>query len=185
MIEINLLPAEILEQRKKRDFVIFVGICGVVALGICYLFYLSLSQSIYPLEQRLEELNEQITQYQPVLQEIEKIKRENEKIQARFNAFKQVVIRQSFWPLLLYEIYRSLPDTIWLSEIKSNIKEGYIEIKGNSLNQTIGVAQFITEMEKSELFSEIDFIKFSQQVIADKQVMLFQLKCFLSDKIKG
>jgi len=185
MIKINLLPTEIVEQRKKRDFIIFVGICVVVALGICYLFYLSLDQSIYPLEQRLKELKKQVAQYQPVLQEIEEIKKENKRIRARFNAFREVVARQSFWPRLLYEIYRSLPDTIWLSEIKSNIEGGFIEIKGNSLNQTIGVAQFITNMKKSGLFSEIDFTKFSQQIIADRQVMLFQLKCFLSDKIKG
>jgi len=40
-----------------------------------------------------------------------------------------VVIRQSFWPELLYFIYRSLPDTLWLEEIKSDNEKGFIEVK--------------------------------------------------------
>jgi len=179
MIEINLLPPEIIQQRKKRDFIIFVGICVAVAISICYLLYLSLAQSIYPLEQKLEDIKRQISQYQPTLKEIEETKKENAEIMARFDAFRQVVERQSFWPRLLYEIYRALPDTLWLNEIKTSQDGKFVEIEGNSLNETIGVAHFINNLKKSGIFSDIEFIKFSQHKIADKQAMLFRLRCFL------
>ena len=185
MIKINLLPSRIVEKRKKRDFAIFVSICAVCALGICYLFYLSLNQTIFPLEDRLAELTDKIKQYQPVLQEIEQIKQKNKRLQDRFNAFKKVVIRQSFWPELLYFIYRSLPDTLWLDEIKSDNEKGFIEVKGKSLNKTIGVAEFIRKLESSKFFSEVRFTSFSQQELGGRQVMLFQIKCFLSEDFKG
>lgn len=185
MIKINLLPVEIINKRRKRDFIIFVGICGVVAFLISYILYLSLYQTIQPLEQRLLDLKKEVARNQSVLQEIEKIKKDNEKLKARFYAFKQVVVRQSLYPRILYEIYRSLPRTIWLRQIKSDSKQGLLEIEGASLNQTVGVAEFMRNMmENSEIFSKIDFTKFSTQKIFGKQVMLFQLRCFLSEKVE-
>jgi len=49
-----------------------------------------------------------------------------------------------------------------------------------SLQETIDVAEFIKSMENSKFFSEVKFIQFSQQEMFSKQVMFFQLKCFLS-----
>jgi len=183
MIEINLLPLKILNKRRKRDFIIFVGICGVVAIVICYILYLSLYQSIYPLKERLGEIKKEIARYQPLLRQIEDVKKENSEIEAYFNAFREVVAKQSFWPRMLYEVYKALPESIWLEEIKSNLKEGFIEIQGKSLSQTIGVAEFMNNMRNSGFFSKIDFTKFSQQEVAGKQVMIFKIKCFLSEKI--
>ncbi|MBE0478340.1 PilN domain-containing protein [Candidatus Aerophobetes bacterium] len=180
MIKINLLPLRIREQREKRDFVIFVGICAVCALVICYLFYLSLNQSVHPLEEKLTELKNKITEHQPTLTEIERIKAENIKLQARFNVFHEVVTKQSFWPRFFYSIYRSLPDTIWLEEIKGEAGQNFVEIKGKSLNKTVGVAEFIKNLENSKLFSEIVFTKFAQQEMFGREVMFFQIRCFIS-----
>lgn len=180
MIKINLLPSKILEKRRRRDFVIFVGICGIVALAICYLFYLSLNQAIKPLEKKVADIRIEVRKYEPVLKQIEQIKQENTQLQSRFYAFKGVVERQSFLPKLLYNIYLALPRTIWLEEIKSNSKDDFVEIAGKSLDKTVGVARFIKNMENSNLFSEIKFVKFSLQEVAGREVMFFQLRCFLS-----
>jgi len=179
MIEVNLLPQRIIQRRRRIDFIIFVGICAVVAFCICYFFYLSLAQTIRPLEKRLSEVRGKIKEYQPLLKEIEKVKKENAEIQARFDSFKQIVERQSFFPRLLYFVYKCLPDNIWLEEIKSDRKENFIEITGKSLNKTIGVAEFIKNMEKSGLFSEIRFVRFSLGKVANREVMSFKIRCFL------
>jgi len=182
MIKVNLLPSKIVERRKRRDFIVFVGICAIFSLVICYLFYLSLNQTIYPLKDRLSELEGEITKYQPTLKEIQRIQEENNRLHARFEAFRSVVVRQSFWPKLLYGIYQALPDTIWLDEIKADAGQNFIEIKGRSLNKTVGVAEFIKNMENSEFFSEVRFSKFSRQEVSGKEVMFFELKCFLSQR---
>jgi len=172
MIEVNLLPQRIIQRRRRIDFIIFVGICAVVAFCICYFFYLSLAQTIRPLEKKLSEVRGKIDEYQPLLKEIEKVKKENAEIQARFDSFKQIVERQSFFPRLLYFVYKCLPDNIWLEEIKSDRKENFIEITGKSLNKTI-------DMEKSGLFSEIRFVRFSLGKVANREVMSFKIRCFL------
>lgn len=185
MIKINLLPSRIIEQRKRRDFIIFVGMCAVLASLLCYFSYLSFNKSIYPMENKLKRLESEIARHQPLLKEIQRIKEKNDKLRARFNAFKEVVIRQSFWPRLLYSIYRSLPDTLWLEEIKGSSGQNFIEIKGRSLNKTIGVADFIKNMEDSKFFSQIKFSKFSKQELFGREIMFFHLKCFLSGEIEG
>lgn len=181
MIKINLLPSNIVEKKKKRDFFVFAGVCAGLAFLLCYLFYLSLSQTIYPLENKLTRLKGRIAKYQPVLKEIQNIEEENNKLQVRLDTFREIVVRQSFWPKLLYGIYRSLPDVVWLEEIKGDAEKNFIEVKGGSLNKTIGVAEFIKNMESSKFFSEIKFAKFSRQEVSGKQIMFFQLKCFLSE----
>ena len=180
MIEINLLPSEIVKQRKRRDFIIFVGICAVVGLSICIYIYANLNQSIYPLENNLAELTAKIEEYQPILKQIANIREENSKLQGYFNTLKQVSAKQSFWPEVLYDVYRSLPDTIWLEEIKSDAKQSLMEVKGISLNKTMGVAEFVKNLERSKFFSEVQFTKFSRQEMFEKQVMFFQLRCFMS-----
>lgn len=181
MIKVNLLPSKIVQQRRRRDFIVFVGICAVFAVAICYFFYLSLSQTIYPLENKLQELDNKIAHYQPVLKKIQQVNEKNSKLQARFSAFKKVVAEQSLWPQLLYDVYRSLPETIWLEEIKADEGKNFIEVRGRSLNETIGVANFIKNMEKYELFSDIKFTKFSRQEVFGREVMSFELKCFLPE----
>lgn len=183
MIKINLLPPRILNQRRKRDFIIFVGICGAVAVFICYVLYLSLNQSIYPLEERLQRIENEINQYQPILKQIENLKEENNQIKARFHAFEQVVVKQSFWPRMLYQIYDSLPESTWLTEVKSDVKNNLVEIKGKSLDQTIGVSKFISNLKESELFTRIDFTKFSREKIMGEKVMRFEIKCFLIENL--
>jgi len=185
MIKINLLPQRIIQQRERKDFVIFVGICGVVALGICYLFYLSLGQTISPVENKVKELEKKIAQYQPVLKEIESIKQENNRLISRFEVFRSVIVKQSFWPKLLFSLYTCLPQSVWLEEIKGEKGQDFIEIRGKSLEKTIGVAEFIKNLEKLKIFSSIEFDKFSQQEMYGREVMSFQLKCFLPLEVKG
>ena len=180
MIKINLLPLGIINQRRRRDFIVFVSICAVAAVGICYFFYFSLNQTVHPLEKELIEIKGEIAQRQPVLKEINEIEKENNELEIYFNTLKGIVVKQSFWPELLYNIYLSLPDTIWLEEIKSDAKGDFVEIRGISLQETIDVAEFIKNMESSKFFSEVKFTKFFQQEMFSKQVMFFQLKCFLS-----
>ena len=185
MIEINLLPVELIVKRKKRDFVIFVGICGVVAALICYILYLSLYQTIQPLEKRLLDLKAEIAKSQPVLKEIQKAKKENSELKNYLLSLRKVVIRQSFYPRVMYDIYLCLPDTVWLRQIKKGNTDNFLEIEGASLNQTVGIAEFMRNlMKKSNLFSKINFTKFSTQKIFGRQVMLFQLRCILSKKIR-
>lgn len=180
MIKINLLPSKITEQRKKRDFIIFVGVCAVCVLIICYILNLSLNQTIYPLEIKLAELQARIEQYDPTLREINSVKAENVKLGVQFDVLRGIAAKQSYWPRVLYGIHQSLSDAIWLEEIKSDAGQDFIEIEGRSLNKTIGVAEFIRNLEKSRFFSEITFNRFAQQEMFGKQVMVFQIRCYLA-----
>ena len=181
MLQINLLPREILKKREKRDFIIFVGICGIVAVLISSLYFLSLIPEVTRIKRELKLVQSQVREYQPILGQIKKINQENNQLQLRLNSLRSVVIKQSYWPRILYEISKSLPENVWLREIKKDRNTSFIEIKGSSLTQTLGVAKFIGNLNYSSLFEEVNFINSSKREIMGKRIMEFDLKCKLSE----
>ena len=183
MLKINLLPGEILRKRERRDFIIFVGICGLVAVLICSLYFLSFTPEVTRIKKKLALVQSQVREYQPILGQIKKINQENDQLQLCLDSLRSVVIRQSCWPWILYEISKALPENVWLKEIKKDRNTSFIKIKGSSLTQTMGVAKFIENLNHSSSFEEVNFTNFSRREIMGKMIMEFALKCELSESI--
>ncbi len=181
MLKINLLPGEILRKRERRDFIIFVSICGAVAVLVCSLYFFPFNPEITRVKKRLELVQSQAQEYQPILGQIKKITQNNDQLQLCLDSLRSVVIRQSCWPRILYEISKALPENIWLKEIKKDGDTSFIKIKGSSLTQTMGAAKFIENLNHSSSFEEVNFTNFSRREIMGKTVMEFDLKCELSD----
>ncbi|MCD6317460.1 PilN domain-containing protein [Candidatus Aerophobetes bacterium] len=183
MLQINLLPREILKKREKRDFIIFVGICGIVSVLICSLYFLSLIPEVTRVKRKLKLVQSQIKEYQPVLEQIKKINQKNDQLQLCLNSLRTVAIKQFSWPRILYEISKALPENVWLREIKKDRNTPFIEVKGSSLTQTLGVAKFIGNLNHSSLFEEVNFTNSSKREIMGKIIMDFDLKCKLSEPV--
>jgi len=180
MLQINLLPREILRKREKRDFIIFVGICGIVPVLICFFYFFSLAPENIRVKKKLELVQSQVRKYQPILKQISEMNQKSDQALLCLNSLKSIVNRQSYQPLILYEISKALPKGVWLKEIKKDKDTSLVEIKGTSLTQTLGVAKFIENLNHSSLFEEASFTNFSKQGIVGREVMEFNLKCRLS-----
>jgi len=76
--------------------------------------------------------------------------------------------------LVLYEISRSLPDSIWLTRLAKNIEgKDQLTIEGSTLNQTTDIGKFMDNLNKSSLFQEMTISVVSKGNIEKTEIMAF------------
>ena len=183
MIEINLLPAKVMQRRKMWSFVIFVAVSGLLVIFACIFFFFSIKEEVKSAQIELAWVRERVNEYQPMLKELQELKSKRFELVSRLSAIKDLIVNQLPWSLVLYEISKSLPDSIWLTELTKTIqgKEQIITIQGCSLDETVAIGRFMENLSKSSLFEEIAVSNMSKSVIGETKVMDFRISCKLRD----
>ena len=183
MIRINLLPRELIKKKKVSAFVVFVSISILFSILICVLFFLPLRDELQVAKRRLELEQLTLRKYQPILQKLEKLKREESELQARLNAIENLIVSRSPCSQVLYEISRALPEKTWLTELTEETqgKEQILTIQGSSLSKTIDIGKFMENLTKSSLFVEVVLLTMTKRTIDKREVMDFTINC----KLKG
>ncbi len=183
MIRINLLPRELIEKKKVSAFVIFVSISILFSILIWVLLFLPLRDELQAAKRRLELEQLTLRKYQPILQKLEKLKREESELQARLNAIENLIVSRSPCSQVLYEISRALPEKTWLTELTEETqgKEQILTIQGSSLSKTIDIGKFMENLTKSSFFVEVVLLTMTKRTIDKREVMDFTINC----KLKG
>jgi len=183
MIEINLLPTKVLQRRKMWSFVIFVAVSGLLVIFACSFFFFSIKEEVKSAQIELAWVRERVNEYQPMLKELQELKSKRLELVSRLSAIKDLIMGQLPWPLVLYEISKSLPDSIWLTELTKTIqgKEQVIAIQGYSLDETVDIGRFVESLSRSFLFEEIAVSNMSRSIIEETEVMDFRISCRLRD----
>lgn len=183
MIEINLLPAKVLQRRKMWSFVIFVAVSGLLVIFACIFFFFSIKEEVKSAQIELAWVRERVNEYQPILKELQELKSKRLELVSRLSAIRDLIVNQLPWPLVLYEISKSLPDSIWLTELTKTIqgKEQVIAIQGYSLDKTVDIGRFVENLSRSFLFEEIAVSNMSRSIIEETEVMDFRISCRLRD----
>jgi len=183
LIRINLLPRELIKKKKVSAFVVFVSISILFSILICVLFFLPLRDELQVAKRRLELEQLTLRKYQPILQKLEKLKREESELQARLNAIENLIVSRSPCSQVLYEISRALPEKTWLTELTEETqgKEQILTIQGSSLSKTIDIGKFMENLTKSSLFVEVVLLTMTKRTIDKREVMDFTINC----KLKG
>jgi Tfp pilus assembly protein PilN len=183
LIRINLLPRELIEKKKVSAFVIFVSISILFSILIWILLFLPLRDELQAAKRRLELEQLTLRKYQPILQKLEKLKREESELQARLNAIENLIVSRSPCSQVLYEISRALPEKTWLTELTEETqgKEQILTIQGSSLSKTIDIGKFMENLTKSSFFVEVVLLTMTKRTIDKREVMDFTINC----KLKG
>lgn len=186
MIEINLLPVKVLQERRMWNFVIFIVISSSLVIFACLLFFFSIKEEVKSAQIQLAWARERVNEYQPMLKELQELKSKRVNLMARLIAIRDLAVNQLPWPLILYEISKSLPESIWLTELTKTVQreEQVMAIQGYSLDKTVDIGKFMENLSKSSLFEEIAVSNMSKNIIEETEVMDFRISCKLRDPVK-
>ena len=181
MIRINLLPSELIEKKKVGAFVIFVSISILFTIVICVLLFLPQRDKMQAVKRRLEFEQLTLRKYQPILQKLEELKREESQLQARLTSIENLIASRPLGSQVLYEISRALPEKMWLNELTKEPqgKQQILTIQGSSLSKTIDIGKFMENLTESPLFAEIALLGMSKRTIDKREVMDFTINCKL------
>lgn len=158
--KINLLPKALVsrkELQKKKAYLVLSGL----SLGLIFAVSLSFSIESYNIaNMQLKNIADEMKEYQKCDKEIKLLVREQEEIQEKVGILKDLVAVREYWPNILFEISRILPDNAYLIELVTVAGEDekkVIELKGRTTDFD-AVTNLISRLEQSPLFDSVKVI---------------------------
>ncbi|HXH23821.1 MAG TPA: PilN domain-containing protein, partial [Vicinamibacterales bacterium] len=154
MIRINLLGVERQKARKAPAFDIGQRVtlaCSLIlvaaALGIGW-WYWSLNEQSERLDADIAAARQEAARLQSLLEEVKRFEAQRAQLQQRVTLIEQLRRGQSIPVQLLDHVSRSVPDMLWLTELRQEGAEVTIEGRSTTL---IGVSDFIGNLAAGEL----------------------------------
>jgi len=174
MIRINLLP---IRQMKKRQRLKTELVGLVCALGAVLFFlgagWLGLNFKIGSLKDTIAALESKKQSYQPILKEIEMLKKEKQVVEQKLDTINNLQAGSKVTVRVLDEVASRTPtNRMWLTSLQQTA--GNLQLQGIALdNETI--AQYMQQMEASEYFEKTELTSSAQTEVAKQKLKSFAL----------
>lgn len=155
MIKINLLAVDRERAKRKAKFQIgqkvTVG-CSLILVATALLvgwWYWSLQNDSADLDQQIADAQRETVRLQSVIQQVQQFEARRSQLQQRVTLIEQLRKGQTGPVHLLDAVSRSLPDAMWLVELKQTANT--IVIDGRTANLT-SLSDFVSSLETSNMF---------------------------------
>ena len=176
MIRVNLLPfrAARAKENVRKQISIFFLLILFILVALWYSILL-LNNKLYALESDISRVKHEITLYKTKANRVSEIQKILKNLEHKLNVisgFKS--LRRD--PILLLDEMTQLvvPERMWITSLST--KGEQVVLKGVAFdNQT--VADFMTRIEGSDLFSGVDLKSLQLKGIKDAKVKSFELIC--------
>jgi type IV pilus assembly protein PilN len=148
---------------------ILAGAAGYVALD-----FLSVQQQRRALTQELDAARAEKARLQPILKEVERFDAQKKDLQARVNLIEELRQNQVGPVHMLDQISRSLPDRLWLIEMKQVGNDVILDGKTSTLSS---LADFVANLEGSGYFARpVEITNSEEEKKDDSDLIKFTVK---------
>jgi type IV pilus assembly protein PilN len=174
MPRINLLPHRAAaRQKRKKEFLVALGVAAVVGIVIVYLSKFTMEGWISGQENRNTILKKEITELDKQIEEIKGLENQRERLVARMKVIGELQRSRPEVVHLFDEIVKTLPEGVHLTEVKQTGNR--IEFQGQAQSST-RVSTMMRNIDASEFLSDpsLDGI----QTAASGQEHVSQFKLF-------
>jgi type IV pilus assembly protein PilN len=171
MIRINLLPFRAARKKEniRRQISIFLLSLMLVTVAVVF-FNFRLSNKIKNLNTMIADTKAQVEKYNKINQEIEDIKRKLEILNKKITVIETLEANRRDSITLLDSLTKLIMvDRMWFTLLKS--KEDNIDVTGIALDNRT-VADFMTRLEFSENYTNVNLKTIKQEAIPGKNINL-------------
>ena len=155
MIKINLLAVDRERAKRKAKFQIgqkvTVG-CSLILVATALLlgwWYWSLQNQSADLDQQIVDAERETLRLQSVIQQVRQFEAQRAQLQQRVSLIEQLRKGQTGPVHLLDAVSRSLPDTMWLTELRQTADNILIDGRTTTLTS---LSDFVSGLEASNMF---------------------------------
>lgn len=155
MIKINLLAVDRERAKRKARFQIgqkvTVG-CSLILVATALLvgwWYWSLQNDSADVDQQIADARRETARLQTVIEQVRSFEARRVQLQQRVSLIEQLRKGQTGPVHLLDAVSRSLPDTMWLTELKQTANDILIEGRTTTLTS---LSDFVAGLETSTMF---------------------------------
>jgi type IV pilus assembly protein PilN len=158
MIRINLLAVERERTKKKAGFQLgqklTIGCSLVLVLGSLFIGwrYWSLGRESAQVDREIAAAQEEAGRLHTIIEQVQQFEQRKAQLQQRVELIEQLRRGQNGPVHMLDQISRSLPDMLWLTELKQNSATEVL-IDGKCLSLT-SLSDFVANLEGSGYFKK-------------------------------
>lgn len=162
MIRINLLPVKAAQKKEKLKGQLFVALMTLVVVGgVCGLVYMHFLTKVQEKQDVIGQKRLEISQLMKTIGEVNQFKKRQQELRAKLDVLAKLQEARSGPVFLLDELYRAMPDKLWITSFKES--NGSAVISGVGVNEET-VALFMRNLESSEYYSDV-VLKVAQQIV--------------------
>ncbi|MBN2124569.1 MAG: PilN domain-containing protein [Deltaproteobacteria bacterium] len=178
MIRINLLPFRAARKKEnvKRQISIYFLVVLLLLAGMAFYFF-RLNSTLSRLKEDEQTVRAQLKTYEDTIKRITELEKRIADIKKKLDVIKALEKNKTGPVHLLDEIAMAVPkDKLWLTSLNENA--GQLTLQGTAMdNET--VAQFMTNLEKSEYITAVDLQSTRMRDLAKYNLRIsdFVLKC--------
>lgn len=184
MIRINLLTTE--RKAAKRALAFdpakqITAVCATVLLvavaAVGWRYWL-VSRDGARVDEEITAAQQETRRLHSVIVQVQQFEQRKAQLQQRVTLIEQLRKEQIGPVHMLDQISQSLPDTMWLTEMKQTGAPGEVLIEGRSLSLT-GLSDFVANLERSGYFQRsVEIVNTTTELASDKQpeMVKFQIK---------
>ena len=175
MIRINLLPVKAAQKKEMlKGQLMVVALVLVVALGVCGVAYTQIIGKVDDMQKQIDRKKSEIAQLQKVIKEVKDFEKRQKDLRAKLDVLEQLKNARVGPVYLLDELYKALPEKLWLTKFKEG--SGNAQISGIGVSEET-VALFMRNLEASEFYEGVE-LKVTKQKVQDKiKFHEFDLTC--------
>ncbi len=158
MIHINLLSADRETAKKKKPILaaqkLTVACSLILTLTVAFAGwrYWALNRDSTQLDAEISAAQQETTRLHSVIQQVQAFEQRKAQLQQRVLLIEQLRKGQTGPVHMLDQISRALPNMLWLTEVKQNVKaDDEVLIDGRSTTLT-GLSDFVMNLEASGYF---------------------------------
>lgn len=180
MIRINLLAVdrERVRRRAGLDLAQRVTILGSLILLMAALvigwWWWTLRQRVARLEQDIAAAQQETVRLQSVLGEVQRLETRRAQFQQRVKLIEELRRGQGAAVRLLDQVSRSVPDRLWLTELRQ--QDSSVTIQGRAISLT-ALSDFVANLESSGYFVRpVEIVESAVEEQQQVQVVRFSIK---------
>lgn len=181
MIRINLLPyrAALRQQQILQHLAVALGAIGVVVM-LSLIMHLVAASQLSDLQDEFGNLRAQNMALQKKIGKIKNLDHLRKDVEKKLKLVDRLQAGRFRSLKTLYELARTIPENVWLTQIMD--KGGEIRLKGLGESNK-AVANFMRALDKSPLFSNVRLQVISRTAVDDVPVRSFNLTFVRVDEI--
>jgi Tfp pilus assembly protein PilN len=169
MIKINLLPRDMQREEgaKKQLQIAILSIILVICLLL--VVYVSLYTSLIKKQKELKTAEIELEKVSVLVAAVEQKKLQKEALDRKWGIVEKLLQGRFKWAMIMDELQKSLPKSIWLTSLQGNKTEtgNVITINGMSFDH-FAIADFVTNLEDNEYFENVELLNITEASGGDK-----------------
>jgi Tfp pilus assembly protein PilN len=163
MVNINLLPEEIVQRQKFKELLSLVILSASIIVLILVSIYIYQVAKLMSLNTQLAVIQREIKGLEPVVKEVEILKKNKAELESTKQLVEQLLSSGLIYPKFMSDLLKVLPENIWLLNMNTTIVKDSTSNLVNSLNITLtcstydkfSIADFLSNLENSDKFQNV------------------------------